>query len=262
MTDKKPRIPTIDEMRAQFDADSIIKAATPRRGRGAAWERVLESVAARLGSEWTVIGHGLHAQLLHVPIGWWFDTVAIDPIPNREQLYYSHQPVMKPLSPEVITMRQDLYERLHRNTSHAGQRLDIFDTDSAVELVSWWALGPSLTAFTDRSIEQVSAGKERVYAARQERPHFDWTVLAGLRVITDTGSPLDVIDNALDSLAGRRLSDDRLIPFWHEFRSVAESGDRARTLRWLDHHRRATVREHFPLPDSAFADALAGLDDQ
>lgn len=108
-------------------------------------------------------------------------------------------------------------------------------------------------------MEALTPLREKQYLERNQSGPARWTILAGLRVITDTGSPLEVIDNAIEYFRGRAADPaGPLVMFWEQFREVAAAGDRERTLWWLDEHRRATVREHCALP-AVFADVLEDL---
>ncbi|MGE2772240.1 hypothetical protein ACQGAO_28710 [Rhodococcus sp. 1.20] len=215
-----------------------------------------------LGPNWTIIGSGLRAKLLHTPVRWFFDTVGIDPIPNREKLTITHLPLIEPLDPGTLTEWQDHYDSRHCGHDYHGRQIDIFDTVSAAELVIWWAEGPASELFDARSEAALTPLREKQYLERNQSGPARWTILAGLRVITDTGSPLEVIDNAIEYFRGW-VADPKapLVMFWTQFREVAAADDRERTLRWLDEHRRAAVREHYPLPDSVFADVLEDLGD-
>ena len=270
MSDDKPKLPkSVSEVLGSLgmDRDQLREMAkgaiadlTPKKGRGAAWEKVLGAAVETLGPNWTIIGSGLRAKLLHTPIRWWFDTVGIDPIPNREQLTIGHFPLFEPLVRGGLTLRQDDYDSRIRDNEFRRQQIDIFDTDPAAALVIRWVQGPAAELFDLKPLDFITEWFEDAYLNRDQSPQTNWEFLAGLRVITDTGSPLEVIDSELDFLHGRVSdSEDPFVIFWRQFREVAAAGDRERTLRWLDAHRRATVREHYPLPDSVFADVLEGL---
>lgn len=60
--------------------------ATPRKVRGSAWERVLKAAASNLGPEWVVARSGTQGELIHLPVRWWFNSIGLDPKPNREEL--------------------------------------------------------------------------------------------------------------------------------------------------------------------------------
>lgn len=269
MSDDKPKSPkSVTEVLESLgmDRDQLREMAidaiadpTPKKGRGAAWEKVLGAAVKKLGPNWTIIGSGLRAKLLHTPVRWFFDTVGIDPIPNREKLTITHLPLIEPLDPGTLTEWQDHYDSRHSGHDYHGRQIDIFDTVSAAELVIWWAEGPASELFDARSVEALTPLREKQYLERNQSGPARWTILAGLRVITDTGSPLEVIDNAIEYFRGRAADPaGPLVMFWEQFREVAAAGDRERTLRWLDEHRRATVREHCALP-AVFADVLEDL---
>lgn len=270
MSDDKPKPPkSVSEVLESLgmDRDQLREMAkdavadlTPKKGRGAAWEKVLDAAAERLGPNWTIIGNGLRAELLHTPVRWFFDTVGIDPIPNRERLIVGHTPLFEPLVPRAITLTQDSSDSRLRDKEFRRLQIDIFDTDSAAALVTRWAQGPATELFAFKPIDAIAAWFEDAYLARDEQHRTNWKLLAGLRVIADTGSPLEVIDSQLDYLRSRAADPaGLLVMFWEQFREVAAAGDRETTLRWLDEHRRATVREHYALPDSVFADVLDDL---
>lgn len=55
-----------DQLR-EMEKDAIADL-TPKKGRGAAWEKVLGAAVKKLGPNWTIIGSGLRAKLLHTPV--------------------------------------------------------------------------------------------------------------------------------------------------------------------------------------------------
>lgn len=272
MSDDKPKPPkSVTEVLESLGTDrdqlremakDAIADLTPKKGRGAAWEKVLGTAVKKLGPNWTIIGSGLRAELLPTPVRWWFDTVGIDPIPNREQLTIGHVRLFEPLIPRAITLRQDIPDSRLQDQEFRRLQIDIFDTASAAATVTQWAQGPAMQLFDTKPAELFSAFLEEKYLVRDQSRSTSWRFLAAYRVITDTGSPLEVIDSQLDYLRSRAADPaGPLVMFWEQFREVAAAGDRERTLRWLDEHRRATVREHYPLPDSVFADVLEDLGD-
>ena len=234
--------------------------ATPRKGRGSAWERVLKAAASNLGPEWVVARSGTQAELIHLPVRWWFNSIGLDPKPNREELTFSHAPLMREFTPGTITFRQSSYQPGPTDSAPPNIQMDIFDTRGAAEIVRWWALGPSTKFFAAPPLPDLVAAAEQAYADREEKPRRDWMISAGLRVIADTGSPIEVIDSVLWELARRDVG-GHVQSFWRQFRAVAENRDRLATLQWLDEERRRSVKDAYGLRDSAFADVISHTED-
>lgn len=165
---------------------------------------------------------------------------------------------MREFTPGTITFRQSSYQPGPTDSEPPNIQMDIFDTRGAAEIVRWWVRPPS--SLLQRRFPDSVAAAEQAYADRKEEPCRDWMISAGLRVIADTGSPIEVIDSVLWELARRDVG-GHVQSFWREFRAVAENRDRLATLQWLDEERRRSVKDAYGLRDSAFADVISHTED-
>lgn len=249
----------IDELMAQLDPKDIKRwMEPPKKGRGKAWAAIAATAAQRLGDDWIVVGSGIRTGILRVPVGWWFSSISIDPIPGREKLTLQHDALTTPLVPDTITLRQPSYRGAHRATAPNPDQLDLFDHDSAVDLVCWWANGPATETFDQRSDREWAAVSEFLFRDYYDARPRTWPMLAGWRVIFETGSPVEVIRGVLSIIdEGSWYEEHR--PFWERILTLAERDDRSAMLQLLDTERHRGLRENFSLPDTAIADVFEQL---
>ncbi|MET4611649.1 hypothetical protein ABIC28_002641 [Rhodococcus sp. PvR044] len=249
------------ETNAEFNARmarELYEKERPRKGRGAARNRILAGAAERLGPEWVVIDKGINASLLWTPVRWWYCAIGNTAAPNREELTVSHFPLLVPLHPGSYVFDQDGYAGTRYylgDTAVYPTSIDLFDLDAGVEMVCWWALGPAMERFTLHSDRRMTELLEITFRDHLKRRPLQWPQLAGWRALYGTGDPIEVIENMIDVLINHGGFEENL-PFWQEFHDVAAVGDRVATVRWLDGQRRRVLTDLLGLPDRYVADVI------
>lgn len=207
------------------------------------WSTAWRTVAAQVADEregWQLTRPG-QPDLAHVPVGWWLARVGFDPPRGgtRGRLFVSVVPLTLPITHGITGFGGFLQDQFAGEQPRLG-----FDptAEDAVDVLRWWmdaAVQPLLE--TNRPPQQWAEMCELEYVHTPEEPPRVWPMLAGWRLLTDSGDPLPVIDGALDLIARGRGASSRE-GFFQELRTrVVE--DRQGAKGWLDERRRGWLAE-------------------
>lgn len=215
------------------------------KGRGVAVEAALREAAENLPGTWSVTGNGATAVLTWGRIGWVWQSVGINLKSGKtHELFASRAWLTMPFSRSITAVDSD-------PRSPSPERDVVLDDGAADQVRRWADLVPDRVF--NRTLEQDLAQLEWHFDLfLTEGENFPWMPLAGLRLVfgQDPTPVVDAAEEWLRGLAGstRRGVEDPGLTFWREFRLRLDGGPEA-TLRWLDEHRRDTLRAE-KVPDA------------
>jgi hypothetical protein len=219
----------------------------------AAWRRIAVEGAEHFGAPWLATGGGGNTVLTLTPVGWWLRQIGFNPKSyGGGPLFVRYVSLTVPDVAGIDYSQNDYY-------GDDRPRSDLMpDEPDAGFVLRWWMNGPGGAYLRDFDEQREISREETMFAEDRDFRPIGWPILAGWRLLLNSGPPGPVIRAQLariDELGALGIT-ERTAGWWREFLGVVTTQDRPGALRWLDEQRRATLTA-LKVPEEAIADGLS-----
>ncbi len=204
------------------------------------WHELAEELAPSLPGRWSLRGRGQLTALVQEPWDWTLRWIGFDRSSFSEDGWF-----MAAVEPLVLDRFRWALSYGLRMDEVRGGPLDVdLRSDKAGQVLHDFAHNAALPVFDKWTVEKFASAAEKSLQRPVERrrpPHY-WLMAPGYRVVLDTESPEEPLQQII-SYCNEREAFNRALPFYEEFLERWQSGGHDEALRFLELDRDRKIGE-------------------